>query len=167
MEEQKRLVLGWREWVGLPELGINTIKAKVDTGAKTSALHAFSVETYDDSGVEMVRFKIHPLRKRNDIIIVCDAPVFDRRKVKDSGGRQEERITIETPIHLGDRVFSAHVTLTSREDMLFRMLLGRRTINAANAMVDVTRSYALGRVRAKQYKDYYPQIQQVQRDKKN
>jgi hypothetical protein len=139
------LTIGWREWLTLPGLGIPAIKAKVDTGARTSALHAFRMETFRGDGGEHVRFWIHPLRGRDDIQIACEAPVVDRRVVRDSGGHTEERCFIRTNIAAGGREWPAEITLTSREDMLFRMLLGRAALIEAGFQVDPGRSYVLGR----------------------
>jgi hypothetical protein len=139
------LTIGWREWLALPELGIPAIKAKVDTGARTSALHAFRIETFQHDGREHVRFWIHPLRGREDLQIICEAPVVDRRVVRDSGGHTEERCFIRTTIAAGGREWPAEITLTSREDMLFRMLLGRAALLEAGFRVDPGRSYVLGR----------------------
>lgn len=139
------LTIGWREWLSLPALGIPAIKAKVDTGARTSALHAFRTESFHRDGREHVRFWIHPLRGRNDVQIECEAPVVDRRIVRDSGGHTEERCFIRTLISAGGREWPAEITLTSREDMLFRMLLGRAALVEAGLQVDPVRSYALGR----------------------
>lgn len=150
------VTIGWREWVKLPDLNIPAVKAKIDTGAKTSALHAFELETFEnDSGQETVRFQIHPIRKRDDIIVICEAPVHERRVVRDSGGHAEERVVIETPVCIGESTIISQITLTSRDDMLFRMLIGRRTIEAADALVSVKDSYLLGRVRENEYDEYY------------
>lgn len=145
------LRLGWREWVSLPGLGIEHIKAKVDTGARTSALHAFSHETFYERGVLMVRFRIHPIQRRNDIVHACVAEVADRRTVSDSGGHRERRLVIVTPVQLGERRWDIEMTLTNRDNMQFRMLLGRTAIKG-NYLVDAGRSYLIGS-RPESYKD--------------
>jgi hypothetical protein len=137
-------LIGWREWVSLPELGIEAIKAKVDTGARTSTLHAFEVEPYEESAVPMVRFGIHPLQKRTDVAVYCTAPVVDRRWVSDSGGHREQRWVILTPVNLGGITWPLELTLTNRDSMLFRMLLGR-TGMGGQFMVKPDASYLLGK----------------------
>jgi hypothetical protein len=139
--------LGWREWVSLPELGIDHIKAKVDTGARTSALHAFSVRPFVDAGRDRVEFLMHPIQKDNDTVVTCVADIIDRRTVRDSGGHAEERYVIETPLEIGGHRWPIEITLTARDDMLFRMLLGRTAIKR-RAMVDPGRSYLLGKAPA-------------------
>ena len=136
------LLIGWREWCALPELGISQIKAKIDTGAKTSALHAFFVEPFEEDGKQMVRFGVHPLQKRVDIEIICSCPVKDFRQVSDSGGHKEMRYVIETPVRLGDRVWPIEMTLTNRDSMQFRMLLGRRAMKGMQVLPD--KSYLFG-----------------------
>jgi hypothetical protein len=138
------LTLGWREWVGLPELGIPAVKAKVDTGARTSALHAFEVWPLSENGVQRVQFKIHPLQKDSDTVIVCTADVLDERTVTDSGGHREKRWVIETLLSIGPHRWPIEMTLTARENMLFRMLLGR-TAFKGRATVDPSRSYLVGK----------------------
>ena len=138
------LKVGWREWIALPELGIPALKVKVDTGARTSALHTFSLETFEVDGQLKVRFGVHPLRKRLDIEIFCLADVIDQRIVKDSGGHREERVIIRTPVRFGQMEWPIEVSLTKRESMLFRMLVGR-TAMADKLIVDPTESYLMGR----------------------
>lgn len=146
-----RMMIGWREWLALPALEIPAIKAKVDTGARTSALHTFSLETYSDGGREWVSFRIHPLQKRTDIERRCVAPVLDRRMVRDSGGHTEERIVIASEMSIADRTWPIEITLTSRDDMLFRMLLGRESIRQGQLLVDPAMSYVYGKALAKSY----------------
>lgn len=136
--------LGWREWVDLPELGLTNIKAKVDTGARTSALHAFELRTFEEDGRRRVEFKMHPKQRDQHTVVVCIADVKDVRKVRDSGGHQEERVVIETPVEIGAETWLVELTLTSRDDMLFRMLLGR-TAMRGRAIVDPSRSYLAGK----------------------
>ena len=133
-------ILGWREWVGFPDLGISQIKAKVDTGARTSCLHAFLVEPFERDGVPWVRFDIHPSQKNCSEVLSCAAPVLDKRIVRDSGGHEELRYVIETTISIGDRVHKVEVTLTDRDTMKFRFLLGRTAIRG-QYFVDSGRSY--------------------------
>lgn len=144
--------IGWKEWVALPDLGIPAIKAKVDTGARTSTLHAFHVEEYNLDGKDKVRFKIHPLRRSGDLVLQCEAPIIDKRVVRDSGGHEEERFVIETDIMLGDRHWSIEITLTNRDDMLFRMLLGRTAMIAGGLTVNPSRAYVFGRSLRSAYK---------------
>lgn len=139
------LILGWREWLALPELGLPAIKAKVDTGARTSTLHAFYVDTFRRDGRLYARFGVHPLQQRADLVIHGEAPVIDRRQVSDSGGHREERYVIETRLALAGREWPIELTLTNRETMLFRMLLGRTAING-RALVDPKKSFLTGQV---------------------
>ena len=140
MTETIKPILGWREWVSLPEFGIERIKAKVDTGARTSALHAFNLRLFDDGGQLMVHFKIHPIQRKNDEVVECIAKVKDERIITDSGGHKEQRIVIETPVKIGDHVRQVEITLTDRDNMLFRMLLGRTAIRP-HFLVDPNKSF--------------------------
>ncbi len=142
--KENRTILGWREWVSLPELGLPAIKAKVDTGAKTSALHAFDIETFKEGDVDMIRFFIHPLQNTRKVQRECVARIKDRRIVSDSGGHREMRFVIETLLVLGSRTYSVELTLTDRDTMRFRMLLGRKALEGW-ALVDPKVSYLKGR----------------------
>jgi len=133
-------VLGWREWVALPDLGIPRIKAKVDTGARTSALHAFDLQTLEQNGQRMVRFKLHPVQNRNDEVVECVAKVVDERDVTDSGGHVEKRIVIKTTVQIGNDRRNIEITLTDRDNMLFRMLLGRTAIRP-HYVIDPNKSF--------------------------
>jgi len=149
--EEQLLTVGWREWLALPELGIPAIKAKLDTGARTSALHTFAIEPFETEGQLKVRFGIHPLQKRRDVELSCTANVFDRRVVTDSGGHRELRYVIRTPVSLGNRVWPIEITLTNRDTMMFRMLLGRSSMQGA-LLIAPNSSYLTGRLLAKSYK---------------
>jgi hypothetical protein len=149
---QPSAIIGWKEWIALPELGIPAIKAKVDTGARTSALHTFSLEEFDSGGTRMIRFGIHPLQRRRDIELYCQAPVAERRRVKDSGGHVEKRYVIRTLATSGGLTWTIDITLTNRDTMLFRMLLGRKAIEHI-FMIDPGRAYVTGRKLAKSYKE--------------
>ncbi len=139
-----KATLGWREWLALPDLGIARIKAKVDTGARTSALHAFALEMGEQDGQQIVRFRIHPLQRNNDLVAECVAPMVDEREVRDSGGHAELRPVIQTRVAIGSDVRTVEVTLTRRDSMGFRMLLGRSALRPGY-VVDPSRSYVLGR----------------------
>jgi hypothetical protein len=137
-------LLGWREWVALPELGITHIKAKIDTGARTSALHACAIEPYYKGAERWVMFVIHPKQRRNDVCVECHARVKDRRLVSDSGGHKQHRYVIETPLLIGDSSIITEMTLTNRDSMLFRMLIGRMALNG-RFMIDSQASYLRGK----------------------
>jgi hypothetical protein len=136
----KRPTIGWREWVALPDLGIREIKAKIDTGADNSSLHAFDLVRFEEDGKSMVRFKIHPHQRKRKPSVDCVAEVVGERKVKNPGGRSEIRPVIRTTLIVAGKELDALVNLTTRDEMTFRMLLGRRTIRS-NFLVDPGRSY--------------------------
>ena len=125
-----RLTLGWVEWCALPVLGVPALKAKVDTGAKTSALHAFTVEPFGPADKPKIRFGLHPMPEKPEIEVYCSADVVDRREVTSSNGETEMRYVIETPIRMGEHEWNAQFTLTDREGMSYHMLLGRQALEA-------------------------------------
>ncbi len=143
MNSNGKSVLGWREWLSLPELGIESIKAKVDTGARTSALHAFELDTFEEDGIARVRFSVHPFQHDSHTVRTCTADLLDERNVSDSGGHQELRPVISTDVLVGNLRRQIEITLTNRETMKFRMLLGR-TAMAGTFIVDPGSSYLLG-----------------------
>jgi arsenate reductase (glutaredoxin) len=144
METGEKKLLGWREWVRLGSLGLPPIKAKIDTGARTSALHAFKVEPFLRDGRPWVRFSIHPRQSNPALVCTCEAPVIDRRRVTDSGGHRQMRYVIESDITLGDDTWTIELTLTSRKAMRFRLLLGRTALNG-RFLVDPAIAYRTGK----------------------
>ncbi|MBY7905434.1 ATP-dependent zinc protease family protein [Vibrio fluvialis] len=139
---KEKMIVGWRETLSLPGLGIDKINAKIDTGARTSCLHAFKVESFTKEEALWVRFWIHPLQHNVDKVTVCEAEVVDERTVRDSGGHEETRFVIKSDLSLGGETWSAEITLTNRENMAFRMLLGRTTMHH-RIVVDPTESFLI------------------------
>ncbi len=148
--EQKKIIIGWREWLAFPELGIRAVKAKIDTGARTSALHTHTLEPFESDGILKVKFGVHPLQRRKDIEVQCVAAVVDRRRVTSSDGQTEKRYVIRTAAALGDVRWPIELTLTNRKSMRFRMLLGRAAISGL-LLVDPAKSYLTGRKLSKLY----------------
>lgn len=136
-------VVGWREWVGLPDLGVRRVKAKIDTGARSSTLHAFGLTSLREDGIDVVRFQIHPLQRDSSVIIEAVAPLVDERSIRNSGGQAEIRPVIVTELELGGRRWLIELTLTRRDEMGFRMLLGRQAIRGRFA-VDAGVSFISG-----------------------
>jgi hypothetical protein len=139
MQPVEPLILGWREWLALPALGIGAIKAKLDTGARTSSLSVVSAEAFEREGRLYVRFLVRP-RRRSERTVHCEAPVVDRRLVTDSGGHTAERWFIRTGIVLAGRHFETDINLTDRRAMLFPLLLGRSALDG-RFRVDTALSY--------------------------
>lgn len=143
-------VLGWEEWVSLPDLDLPAIKAKVDTGARTSALHAFFVEPMGTANRRLVRFGVHPIPGRNDVEVLCTAEVVDHREVTSSNGESEMRYVIRTHVKLADRIWPIELTLTNRETMSYRMLIGRQAIQD-DMLVDPATSFRQPRLSYRSY----------------
>lgn len=131
--------IGWIEWLSLPELKIDLIKAKIDTGARTSALHTFKIETYEKDGKDWVRFWVHPNQEDFVNEVICECPLKDKRNVKNSGGKAEQRYVIETLVKVSDKSWPIEITLTNRDEMKYRMLLGRQAMQ--NLKVKPSRQY--------------------------
>ncbi len=145
---QEVSTIGWREWVLLPDLGLPEIKAKIDTGARTSCLHAFSVEPFIKDGKQWVRFGIHPHQDDTETEVFSEAEVIDKRMISDSGGHKEERYVIATEVELANQRWPIEITLTNRDTMLFRMLLGR-TAMTNRIIVDPGKSFLFGKAKKK------------------
>lgn len=139
-----RPVIGWREWAALPDLGVRSIKAKIDTGARSASIHAFDIEHIKRRGQPIVRFTLHPTQRKAQPSITCEAQLLEYRTVRNPGGREERRPVITTPIQIGDHTFSIELTLARRDSMGFRMLIGRQAIRG-RFVVDPGRSFVVGR----------------------
>ncbi|MFO7724424.1 MAG: RimK/LysX family protein [Oceanipulchritudo sp.] len=137
-------VIGWREWVSLPEFGVDWIKAKVDTGARSSALHAFGLRRFQREGLEWVRFQIHPVQRKNVPIVEAEAKILEWRSVRNSSGRATIRPVILTNLIVKGRSWPIELTLASRDEMGFRMLLGREAVRR-RFLVDSGKSYYAGK----------------------
>lgn len=139
-DHANHLVIGWREWVALPTLGVGAIKAKVDSGARTSSLHAYDVADIRRRGVERVRFSVHPLQRDSSETVCCEADLLERRWVTTSGGHRSYRPVIRTEVELAGRRWSIELSLTARDAMGFRMLLGRQALRGV-FLIDPGRSF--------------------------
>jgi hypothetical protein len=136
-------VVGWREWVALPSLHIQAIKAKLDTGARTSALHAFNLKPLDVRGAQWVQFDVHPFQRNDATAIPCVAKVIDRRLVTNPGGRRESRYIVQATIRFGGEEWPIDLSLTNRDQMGFRLLIGRAAMTG-RLIVDPIKSYRTG-----------------------
>ena len=137
------MIIGWQEWISLPEFQIAVISAKVDTGADTSSLHAYHIKRFRKAGMPWVSFEIHPLPAYPEITIPCRAPLIDRRVIKSSSGEREKRPVVLTQLALGGRLFSIELNLTNRDYMGARMLLGRQALQQ-DILIDPSKTYIQG-----------------------
>lgn len=142
------LVIGWREWLGLPDLGIEWVKAKIDTGARSSSLHALDVKTFEEDGKTRVRFKVHPLQRNSKITVSCVADVLEFRQIRSSTGHAQKRPVILTSISAIGESWPIELTLANRDEMGFRMLLGREAVRG-RFLVDAGRSFYGGQPKLK------------------
>lgn len=139
-----REVLGWREWVALPALGIDRLKAKIDSGAKTSSLDAFDIEYFSRDGRAWVRFRVRPRQRRAQPVVTAEAPLVDERRVRASSGHEAPRAVIRTEVKILGRRYPIELTLATRQEMGFRMLLGREALRG-RFLIDPGGSYAAGK----------------------
>ncbi len=149
-----KLLIGWNEWCQLPDLNLSAVKAKIDTGAKTSAIHAFDIKPIRMKGKKFVRFSVHPLQGNNDVIVRCKAPVVDERNVMSSNGHKEHRIVIKTPLILGNQTWDIELTLSNRDPLKFRMLLGREALNG-RVIIDPIHTTRQGKIKKDALKKMY------------
>ncbi len=149
-----KIIVGSEEWCGLPDLNINAIKVRVDSGAKTSALHAVNITPFMREGVQWVRYDVHPIQYDGKTIIHCESPVIDKRRVKSTSGAVEVRYVIRTLLKLSDSSWEIEITLTNRDSMGYRMLLGRQAM-LGKVLVDPEKSFHLGQVSNESLAEYY------------
>jgi hypothetical protein len=135
---------GWREWVQLPEIGVPWIKAKLDTGARTSAIHAYDIEPFERDGADWVRFRVRPWQESTEDEVVVECAVHDVRPVRSSSGHVQERYVVKMRLELLGRRVTAEVTLSDRDQMGFRMLIGRQALRR-RFLVDAGSSFLGGR----------------------
>ncbi len=140
--------MGSSEWCALPTLNLPAVKVKIDTGAKTSALHADDIQVFKKDDINWVRFLVHPIQKNRSITVICEAPIKDYRNVTSSNGSCEKRYVIETELVIGEHRFKSDVTLTTRYGMTYRMLLGKEALIAGGFIIDVTKTFCLGKTKS-------------------
>ncbi len=150
----EKITVGCEEWCALPGLDIPAIKVRVDSGAKTSSLHAFNVHAFKCGDEPWVRFDVHPLQKNRKTTVSCEAQVVDRRMVKNSGGGIEKRYVIKVPIAVRSRTWTIELTLANRDSMGYRMLLGREAM-AGRMVIDPEESFCLGAPSASRVRRLY------------
>ena len=158
MDVKEKIVISKEEWCGLPELGLPAIKARIDSGAKTSSLHAFNIIQFEENGRQYVNFDIHPIQNDRTTIKKCLGIVVDKRKVKSSSGEAEHRLVIKTPITLGKETWEIEVTLTNRDSMGYRMLLGREAM-VGKVLIDPDGSMHLDKMSDEEAKQHYTSIE--------
>lgn len=148
------MIVGNAEWCALPDLKIPAIRARIDSGAKTSSIHAVNIREFYKGRQQWVRFEIHPLRIHTDIFVECEAPVFDFRLVKSSTGEAQPRYVIQTRIDMGGEKWTIQVTLANRRSMGFQMLLGREAMTH-RILINPSEDFRLTRYTKKQIRTFY------------
>lgn len=153
-KRNERSIIGWQEWVALPALGLPAIKAKIDTGARTSSLHAYNIRFFKRGGKDYVQFEVHPLQRNRQVTCVCEAPLKGHRHVRSSSGDREHRPVLVTTLKLGEETWEIELNLTNRDSMGFRMLLGRQALRKRR-VVDPGRRFRAGKITPEEALEYY------------
>lgn len=152
--DNTKTVVGCEEWLGLPDMGIPAIKARIDSGAKTSAIHAFNIQTFRREGESFVKFDVHPSQNNRRIVVHCECPIYDKRVVKSSSGISEERYVILSTLEAGGRKWEIELTLANRDSMGYRMLLGREAMSG-RMLVDPALRFCLGEISKTELNELY------------
>lgn len=148
------LIVGWKEWVSLPELGLPAIKAKIDTGAATSSIHAYNISYVMKDGKKFVEYELHPLQKNKKVIVKCVSPLIEYRKVRSSSGKLQTRPVIRTTIKIANFTWEIDLNLTNRDSMGMRMLIGREALSS-RALVNPTHRFLQGKIATRKAKELY------------
>jgi len=154
LNNQSKVLIGAQEWCAFPELGIPAIKMRVDSGAKTSSIHAFDIKKFERDGVEWVSFNVHPLQRDKTTTKQCEHVLVDRRHIKSSTGEKQKRYVIRTQMQMGGLVVDVDLTLANRDSMGFRMLLGREAMNG-RVVIDPELTFCMGKITRLQMKKFY------------
>lgn len=157
---QSKVIIGSEEWCSFPEINIPIIKARVDSGAKTSALHAVNIAPFVRDNENWVKFDINPIQNNTKAVKHCEAKLIDKRVVKSSSGYREQRYVIQTQLKIGDDTWAIEMTLTNRDSMGFRMLLGREAMSG-RVLVDPEQKYLLGQPSAETIKSFYQNSEEI------
>jgi ribosomal protein S6--L-glutamate ligase len=153
-----KTIIGAEEWLSFPALGVHAVKARVDSGAKISSIHAFNVSEFRREGRLWVSFEVHPLQNNRTTIIRCELPVHDKRRIKSSSGESEQRYVVLAPMQLGDQQWDIELSLSNRDSMEFRMLLGREAMEG-RLLVDPSLRYAMGDYTDEQAQNLYGPVE--------
>ena len=157
---EDKIIIGSEEWCGFPALGLPAIKARVDSGAKTSSIHAFNIQSFRRGGMLWVSFEVHPIQNNRKAVVRCERPVIDKRKVKSSSGVAETRYVIQVPMKVADQTWEVELTLANRDSMGYRMLLGREAMSG-RMVVDPSTSFRLGDISKEDLNAWYGHTEQV------